>query len=97
MVKAVRVLIAGLAPVSAFAVMAAAPAQADAATYLQRLQTSYVYLNPQQLLAEGYRVCQAEHSGLNSWDADSMVFKDLGVSMTVAMDIVSDAVEEFGC
>jgi hypothetical protein len=41
MVKAVRVLIAGLAPVSAFAVMAAPPAQADAATYLQRLQTSY--------------------------------------------------------
>jgi hypothetical protein len=34
---------------------------------------------------------------LNSWDADSMVFKDLGVSMTVAMDIVSDAIEELGC
>ena len=97
MVKAIRVLIAGVASVSAFAVMAAAPAQADAATYLQRLQPSYVYLNPQQWLAEGYRVCQAERSGLNSSDAVSMVFKDLGVSMTVAMDIVSDAVEELGC
>ena len=37
MVKAFRVLIAGVASVSAFAVMAAAPAQADEATYLQRL------------------------------------------------------------
>ena len=60
MVKAFRVLIAGVASVSAFAVMAAAPAQADEATYLQRLLTKYTYLNPQQLLAEGDRVCDAE-------------------------------------
>ncbi len=92
-VKACRVLIAGVASVSAFAVMAAAPAQADAATYLQRLQTNYIYLNPQQWLAEGYRVCQAERSGLNSWDAVSMVYNDLAVSMTVADDIVTDAVD----
>jgi hypothetical protein len=97
MVKAVRVLIAGLTCASAFAVMAAAPAQADAATYLQRLQTSYVYLNPQQLLAEGYRVCQAERSGVNSWDAVSMVYRDLAVSMSAAWDIEADAVEQLGC
>ena len=97
MVKEIRVLIAGVAPVSAFAVMTAAPAQADAATYLQRLQTSYVNLNPQQWLAEGYRECQAERSGLNSWDAVSMVYKDLAVSMTAAWEIVSDAVDELGC
>jgi hypothetical protein len=66
MVKAFRVLIAGLASVSAFAVMAAAPAQADEATYLQRLLPRYAYLNPQQLLAEGYRVCDAERSGITS-------------------------------
>jgi hypothetical protein len=97
MVKAFRVLIAGVAPVLGFAVMAAAPAQADAATYLQRLQTSYVYLNPQQLLAEGYRVCQAQRSGVNSWDAVSMVYRDLGVSMAAAWDIETGAVKELGC
>jgi hypothetical protein len=97
MVKAFRVLIAGVASVSGFAAMAAAPAQADAATYLQRLQTSYVYLNPQQLLAEGYRVCQAERSGANSWDAVSMVYRDLAVSMSTAWDIETNAVEELGC
>ena len=53
MVKAFRVLIAGVASVSAFAVMVAAPAQADEATYLQRLAPKYTFLSPQQLLAEG--------------------------------------------
>ena len=66
MVKAFRVLIAAVASVSAFAVMVAAPAQADEATYLQRLLPRYAYLNPQQLLAEGYRVCDAERSGITS-------------------------------
>jgi|SRR5258705_10608901 hypothetical protein len=97
MVKAFRVLIAGVVSVSGFAVMAAAPAQADAATYLRHLLPTYTFLNPQQLLAEGYRVCQAERSGVNSWDAVSMVYRDLAVSMTAAWDIETGAVEELGC
>ena len=47
MVKAFRVLIAGVASVSAFAVMAAAPAQADEATYLRHLAPKYSFLSPQ--------------------------------------------------
>ena len=97
MIKAFRVMIAGVASVSAFAVMAAAPAQADDATYLQRLMPRYAYLNPQQLLAEGYSVCDAERSGITSSDAVNMVYKDLTVSMATATDIVSAAVVDLGC
>ena len=97
MIKAFRVLIAGVASVSAFAVMAAAPAQADEATYLQRLAPKYTYLSPQQLLDEGYRVCQAERSGIPSPDSVKMVYEDLAVSMTAAVDIVMAAAVELGC
>ena len=97
MVKAFRVLIAGVASVSAFPVMAAAPAQADEATYLQRLAPKYTFLSPQQLLAEGHRACQVENSGNFSANAVKMVYNDLAVSMTVANDIVSAAVIDLGC
>ena len=97
MVKAFRVMIAGVASVSAFAVMVAAPAQADEATYLQRLASKYAYLSPQQLLDEGYRVCQAERSGIPSPDSVKMVYEDLAVSMTAAVDIVMAAAVELSC
>ena len=97
MVKAFRVLIAGLTSVSAFAVMAAAPAQADEATYLQRLLPRYASLNPQQLLAEGDRVCRAVRSGIPSADAVKMVYNDLAVSMAAAGDIVHAAIVYLGC
>ena len=66
MVKVFRVLITGVVSASASAVMAAAPAQADEATYLHRLQPTYTSLSTRQLLAEGYRVCKAERGGMNS-------------------------------
>ena len=97
MVKAYRVLIAGVASVSAFAVMAAAPAQADEATYLQRLAPRYTYLSPQQLLDEGNKVCQAERSGIASPENVKMVYEDLAVSMYVALEIVMAASVELGC
>ena len=97
MVKAFRVLIAGVASVSAFAVMVAAPAQADEATYLQRLASKYTYLSPQQLLDVGYRVCEAERSGIASPESVKMVYEDLAVSMTAAVDIVMAATVELGC
>jgi hypothetical protein len=96
MVRVFRDLIAAVS-VSAFAVMAAAPAQASEAAYLQRVQTRYTFLGAQPLLAEGYRVCKAERQGTNSEDAVKMVYRDLAVSMTVAGDIVPAAVEELPC
>ena len=97
MVKAYRVLIAGVASVTAFAVMAAAPAQADEATYLQRLTPKFTHLSQQQLLDMGHRVCQASRSGIPSPDSVKMVYEDLAVSMTAAVDIVSTASAELGC
>ena len=96
MVNVFRDLIAAVS-VSAFAVMAAAPAQASEATYLQRVQTRYTFLGAQPLLAEGYRVCKAERQGMNSEDAVKMVYRDLAVSMTAAGDIVPAALEELPC
>jgi hypothetical protein len=97
MAKVFRVLIAGVVSTSASAVMAAAPAQADEATYLHRLQPTYTSLSTQQLLAEGYKVCKAERGGMNSADAVKMVFNDLDVWVAAATDIVPAAVEELRC
>jgi hypothetical protein len=97
MVKVFRVLITGVVSASASAVMAAAPAQADEATYLHRLQPTYTSLSTRQLLAEGYRVCKADRGGMNSADAVKMVFNDLDVSVAAATDIVPAAVEELRC
>ena len=97
MAKAFRALIAGAMSVPALAMITAAPAQADEAAYLRQLMPKYTHLTPQQLLAEGYRVCQIERSGYNSADAVDMVYKHLGVSLTVATEIVRTAVVELGC
>lgn len=95
MVKAF--LIAGVASLSGCAVMFAGPAHADEAAYLQQLLPYYTYLNPQQVLAEGYKVCDAERRGIGSASAVNMVYKDLVVSMTVANDVVRAAAVELGC
>jgi hypothetical protein len=98
MVKPLRILITGVASVSALALVPAAPAQADEATYLERLLPVYgSYVSPQELLAEGHRVCQAQRSGRGSAGAVSMVMKDLAASVSLAYDIVSAATVEFGC
>jgi hypothetical protein len=64
MAKAFRVLIAGAASLSMFAVMAAAPAQADEGNYLHLVLTKYTFLSTstQTLLAERYKGCQGERS-----------------------------------
>src|SRR3954451_25281706 len=89
-------LIAGVASVAACAVMAAGPAHADEAAYLQQLLPNYPYLNPQQVVGEGYRVCQAERGGSGSANAVDMVYRDLAVSMTVANDVVRAAAVDLG-
>jgi len=97
MIRPFRVLTAAVAAGVAFALMTASPAQADENAYLQTLQTKYTFLNAQQLLDEGHKVCRAMGNGVASPDAVNMVYKDMSVSMAVADDIVAAAAEDLGC
>jgi hypothetical protein len=73
------------------AVLSAPSAGADEGTYLSKLQYTYAYLTPQQLLAEGNRVCAAEQAGVLSPDKTAMVMSDLMVGTNTALEIVSAA------
>ena len=64
----------------AAAVLSAPSAAADENEYLNKLQDRYEFLTPQQLLAEGQRVCAAEGSGTLSPARTTMVMNDLTVS-----------------
>lgn len=75
----------------------AAPAVAGDGDYLELLQDRYRFVTPQQLLAEGHRVCQVIDQGAGSNYAAEMVQRDLSVSPGAAMDIVSAATVELGC
>ena len=94
---ALRVVVTGAASALAFAVTAAAPAVASESEYLRALQPKYVFLTAQQLLDEGYKVCNAIHGGMISPDAANMVQKDLSVSLAAAVDIVGAAAVQLGC
>ncbi|MEU0497510.1 hypothetical protein [Mycobacterium sp. NPDC006124] len=78
-------------------VVAAPPAGADEAGYLERLQSRLAYLTTQQLLTEGYKICQLTHGGRPSSDAIPMVTKDLAISVPAAIDIIVAAGGELGC
>jgi len=73
------------------AVLSAPTATADEGEYLAKLQDSYEFLTPQQLLAEGERVCAAERAGVLSPDKTAMVMNDLAVGTNTALEIVSAA------
>jgi hypothetical protein len=75
----------------AAAVLSAPSAAAGETEYLNRLQDRYEFLTPQQLLAEGHRVCAAEQSGALSPARTTMVMNDLVVSPNAALEIVSAA------
>ena len=75
----------------AAAVLCAPTAAADDNSYLTKLQDRYEFLTPQQLLAEGYRVCAAERSGVLSPAKTTMVMNDLTVGTSTALEIVSAA------
>jgi hypothetical protein len=75
----------------AAAVLCAPSAAADETEYLNKLQDRYEFLTPQQLLAEGQRVCAAEQSGSLSPARTTMVMNDLVVSSNTALEIVSAA------
>ena len=64
----------------AAAVLSAPSVVADENEYLNKLQDRYAFLTPQQLLAEGQRVCAAERSGVLSPDKTAMVMNDLTVA-----------------
>ena len=97
MIRRFRVLTCAVAAAVAFGGMTASPAQANESDYLAALQPRFTFLSPQQLLAEGYKVCRATRSGMIAPDAVSMVYKDLAVSVAVADDIVSTAVVDLSC
>jgi hypothetical protein len=91
------VCVAALAIAVGAAVATASPAGADEAGYLQRLQSRLAYLTTQQLLTEGYKICQLTHSGRPSSNAIPMVTKDLAISVPAAVDIIVAAGGELGC
>jgi hypothetical protein len=75
----------------AAAVLSAPSVVADENEYLNKLQYRYAFLTPQQLLAEGQRVCAAERIGVLSPDKTAMVMNDLTVGANTALEIVSAA------
>jgi hypothetical protein len=97
MVSTLRALVVIGATASATALATAAPAQASEESFLHAVQSRFVFLTPQQLLAAGHKVCDAERNGMSSADAGNMVQKDLGVSVSVSVEIVSAAVVNLGC
>ena len=73
------------------AVLFAPSAVADQGEYLGKLQHKYEFLTPQQLLAEGNRLCAAEQAGVLSPARTTMVMNDLTVGTNTALEIVSAA------
>ncbi len=75
----------------------AAPASADAADFLHRVQPRYVFMTAPQLLAAGYRACAIIEHGDPSSDAVEQLDRELGIGVPVAFDIVQAAVIHLGC
>lgn len=83
--------IGAISALFAAAVLSAPSAAADETTYLNKLQDRYEFVTPQQLLAEGHRVCAAEQAGVLSPGNTTMVMNDLTVGTNTALEIVSAA------
>jgi hypothetical protein len=79
-------------------VIAAAPAHAGPAEYLQLLDGKYP-ISTQQLLAEGFKICAAfSQSHMSSSAVVPMVQKDLGgVPVAIAVDIIGAAADNLNC
>lgn len=84
-------IIGVLGALAGAAVLSSPTAAADEEEYLAKLQDSYAFLTPQQLLAEGERVCAAERAGVLSPGKTTMVMNDLAVGTNTALEIVSAA------
>lgn len=88
-------LAAGVAVGSAIGLAPAAAA--DESGYLNELAPRLAYLNTDQLLSEGYRVCRYVSVGRPTADAIPMVVKDLNVTVAATMDIISASARELRC
>lgn len=88
------------AAAASISVVVAAPASADESEYLNVLQSD-TYLvttfSDQELLREGYNVCNAVSHGAREIDAVEMVERDLAVSSHAAIAIYSAATVMLGC
>lgn len=68
------------------------------ANYLNQLQPSLAFLlSTEQLLTEGYLVCQFDGAGRPSADAIPMVVKDLQVTVATAFTLVPAALTTLDC
>lgn len=92
-----RRIIGSLILTAAAAIASAAPAAADQAEYVRKLQEQYVFLSADQLISTGHRVCADAARGVPAADTVMRVRDDLGVSVPAAGDIVSMAIVELGC
>ncbi|GLP79768.1 DUF732 domain-containing protein [Mycobacterium antarcticum] len=79
------------------AIGAAPTAAAEESDYLDQLQPSLAFLSTEQLLTEGYRVCQFIGAGRPSADAIPMVVKDLQVTVATAYTLVPAALSTLDC
>lgn len=86
-----------LIAVAAAAVAFAAPASADQAEFVRKVQSQYVFLTADQIIAAGQKICAAAANGVPASESVMMVRDDLGMSVPAAGDVVSTAVVELGC
>ena len=93
----IGLLIAAAAAAAAGAVALAAPASADQAEFIRKIQSQYVFLTTDQLVSIGAKICAAARSGVPASDSVMMVRNELGMSVPAAGDVVSTAVVELGC
>ncbi|MCV7422723.1 DUF732 domain-containing protein [Mycobacterium yunnanensis] len=76
------------------AIGVAAPAAADESGYLTELAPRLTSLSPQQLSAEGHKVCRYVGAGRPTADAIPMVMNDLKTTVAGAMYIISASMRE---
>ncbi len=79
------------------AIGVAPSASASESTFVDRMESQFPFLTPEQLVPEGHKVCRFVSAGRPVGDAIPMVVKDLAVTVAVAFEITAAAAEELGC
>ncbi len=92
-----RRIIGMLIAAAATSIAFAAPAAADQAQFVRKLQEQYVFLGADQLISTGNQVCAHAARGVSAAEMVMRVRDELGISTAAAGDIVSLAVVELGC
>jgi hypothetical protein len=86
-----------LTTLAATSLVQAAPAAADDDAYLLEVEHRYTMMTAQQLLAAGHRACSIVDSGEPASSATDMLSRELGVGVSIAFGIVSNAIIHLGC